>query len=124
MENGTVRIAIPLAENRLAQHFGHCEQFVLYDVDMEKKEVKETTRVVPPPHEPGILPPWLASQGVGVIITGGMGQRALMLFKQQGITVLMGALSEDPLAVVRKYLNKSLVTGQNVCDHGEHSCGH
>ncbi len=124
MSKENLRIAVPMAQGKLAQHFGHCEQFMLCDVHNEKKEIINTTYVIPPPHEPGILPPWLASQGVHLIITGGMGQRALMLFNAQRIEVLTGALSEEPAKIVKSYLDGDLVTGTNVCDHGENSCGH
>ena len=36
--------------------------------------------LVPPPHEPGVLPGWLHHLGADVIIAGGMGQRAISLF--------------------------------------------
>jgi len=111
------RIAIPLAEGKLAQHFGHCEKFVLCDVDKEKKEIVNTTMVSPPMHQPGMLPPWLAQQGVQVIITGGMGNRALSLFNEQQIEVVIGAPSEEPTRVVTNYLDGNLITGGNICDH-------
>ena len=34
-----MRIAIPLAGGKLAMHFGHCEQFALFDVDSDNKEI-------------------------------------------------------------------------------------
>jgi len=117
MDGKNIKIAIPMAEGRLAQHFGHCEQFLLCDVDKEKKEIVNTAMVTPPPHEPGILPPWLAKQGVHIIITGGMGHRALSLFREQQIEVLTGAASEEPSSIVKNYLDGNLITGANVCDH-------
>jgi len=111
------RIAIPLAEGKLAQHFGHCEKFVLFDVDEEKKEIVNTTTVSPPAHQPGILPPWLAERGVDMIITGGMGSRAKSLFDAHRIKVVTGAASDEPAIIVNQYLEGTLVTGENICDH-------
>lgn len=111
------RIAIPLAEEKLAQHFGHCEKFVLFDVDEEKKEIVNTTTVSPPAHQPGILPPWLAERGVNMIITGGMGSRAKSLFDAHRIKVVTGAASDEPTTIVNQYLEGTLVTGENICDH-------
>lgn len=34
-----MRIAIPVTGGRLAEHFGHCEQFALIDVAEEEKEI-------------------------------------------------------------------------------------
>ncbi len=117
MEKESLRIAIPVAEEKLAMHFGHCEKFALIDVDLNKNEVVSTSYVTPPPHQPGILPPWLADLGTNVIITGGMGQMALRLFYESKIKVLTGAKPEDPAEIVKNYLSGDLVTGQNVCDH-------
>ena len=82
-----MKIAIPLANGKLAMHFGHCEQFALLDVDETTKKITGRENIVPPPHEPGLLPKWLAERGANLIIAGGMGQRALMLFVENNIRV-------------------------------------
>jgi len=113
----TMKIAIPTAAGSLCQHFGHCEQFALLDVDAENKTILKTTMVTPPPHEPGLLPTWLHEQGANVIIAGGMGSRAQELFVGKGIHVVTGATPEAPEKIVGKYLRGELATGSNVCDH-------
>jgi predicted Fe-Mo cluster-binding NifX family protein len=75
-----MRIAIPLANGKLSLHFGHCERFALVDVNPEEKEIIKREDVESPPHQPGLLPPWLAERGATMIIAGGMGQRARALF--------------------------------------------
>ncbi|HOG07382.1 MAG: NifB/NifX family molybdenum-iron cluster-binding protein [Syntrophales bacterium] len=113
----TLKIAIPTAAGLLCQHFGHCEQFALIDVDEENKTILKTTLVTPPPHEPGLLPTWLHEQGADVIIAGGMGMRAQELFVDKGIRVVTGASPEAPEQIVGAYLRGELVTGANACDH-------
>jgi predicted Fe-Mo cluster-binding NifX family protein len=110
-----MKFAIPLAEGKLTAHFGHCQEFAL--VDVEDNKIKNTKKMVPPPHEPGVLPRWLREQGTNVIIAGGMGARALELFAQSGIKVLTGAPSLIPEELVQQYLDKALQTGFNMCDH-------
>ncbi len=112
-----MRIAIPTAQGRLCMHFGHCEQFTLIDADDATHAVSHIEQVTPPPHEPGLLPRWLAERGVTVVIAGGMGQRAQQLFQQRGIHVVTGASSSDPEAAAQAWLAGTLVTGANVCDH-------
>ena len=112
-----MRIAIPLADGKLAMHFGHCEKFALVDVDTETKAILKKEEIVPPPHEPGLLPRWLGELNVNVILAGGMGQRALQLFSQNAIQVVVGAASESPEDLASAYLNGTLFTGGNVCDH-------
>ena len=90
-EMKTLKIAVPTAAGSLCQHFGHCEQFALFDVDADNKTILKTTMVTPPPHEPGLLPTWLQEQGADLIIAGGMGSRAQELFVGKGIHVVTGA---------------------------------
>jgi len=46
-----------------------------------------------------------------------MGSRAQSLFKQNRIGVVIGALEGDPEKAVLSYLNGTLATGDNICDH-------
>lgn len=112
-----MKIAIPLAEGKLTMHFGHCASFALMDVNPEDKNIIGRNDVVPPPHEPGLLPRWLAEQGVNMIIAGGMGQRAQGLFAERDIRVFVGASSDTPEALVGQYLSGTLQSGVNACDH-------
>ena len=112
-----MKIAIPLVEGKLSAHFGHCEKFAVVDVDPESKTIRSQDLLAPPAHEPGVLPAWLAEQGVSVIIAGGMGQRAQGLFTQQNIEVVVGAPAEMPEALVSNYLAGTLQVGDNICDH-------
>lgn len=110
-----MKIAIPLAEGKLTAHFGHCREFAL--VEVEDNQIKAKEIQVPPPHEPGVLPKWLHEQGADVIIAGGMGMRAMDLFAQNGIKVMTGAPSLTPEELVKQYLDSTLTTGANLCDH-------
>ena len=112
-----MRIALPLANGRLAMHFGHCEEFAFVDADTETKSITGQTTEPAPDHQPGLLPQWLAEHGANVIIAGGMGSRAQNLFAQQNIQVVIGAPSLDADALVRQYLDGVLATGDNICDH-------
>lgn len=112
-----MKIAIPLAEGKLAMHFGHCASFALVDVDPQTKKIIKQEELAAPPHQPGLLPPWLADRGATMIIAGGMGQRAQQLFAQQGIRVVVGAPSETPEKLITDYFAGTLQTGENICDH-------
>jgi predicted Fe-Mo cluster-binding NifX family protein len=112
-----MKIAIPLAEGKLTMHFGHCASFALVDVDATQKKILKREDIDAPPHEPGLLPPWLAERGANVIIAGGMGQRAQELFAAQGIQVIVGASAETPETLISDYLAGTLQVGNNVCDH-------
>jgi Mrp family chromosome partitioning ATPase/predicted Fe-Mo cluster-binding NifX family protein len=116
-ENGIMKIAIPVANGQLCMHFGHCENFAMVTVDPEAKTIQQTELLPPPPHEPGVLPRWVAEQGAKLVIAGGMGARAQSLFTQAGVDVLVGAQAGAPEEIVASYMNGSLQTGANICDH-------
>lgn len=112
-----MRIAIPTSNGLLSPHFGHCDEFTIVDVDPESKEILSSQTVPAPEHEPGLLPRWLHGMGANIIIAGGMGGRAQRLFAQNGIQVRVGAPVASPADVVSAYLDGTLETGVNLCDH-------
>jgi len=112
-----MRIAVPCYEGVLCLHFGHCEQFALVEVDDSTRTVTGVEMADPPPHQPGVLPRWLAELGVTAIIAGGMGSRAQNLFRDAGVEVVVGAPSLEPRQLVESYLAGRLSVGDNVCDH-------
>jgi Mrp family chromosome partitioning ATPase/predicted Fe-Mo cluster-binding NifX family protein len=114
---GPLKIAIPIADGRLASHFGHCQQFAVFDCNSEHRTIERRQDLTPPPHEPGTFPKWLHEQGATIIIAGGMGSRAQSLFDQHGIKVVVGAASVDPETIVTSFLQGQLQTGANECDH-------
>ena len=112
-----MRIAIPVVDGKLSMHFGHCEEFVILDVDAEKKTVARKEITEAPDHQPGLLPGWLAERGVDIVIAGGMGRRAQALFADQDIRLAIGAPAEEPETLALAYVNGILETGPNICDH-------
>ncbi len=92
-----MRIAIS-AENDLgldsvvSPHFGRCPYFVL--VDVAGREVQQVQAVSNPyyeQHQPGQVPAFIHSHQVDVMLTGGMGGRAISFFQQYGIQPVTGA---------------------------------
>jgi predicted Fe-Mo cluster-binding NifX family protein len=112
-----MKVALPVTNNSLSLHFGHCEKFVLYDVSDDGIEIMDKQELLSPPHEPGALPKWLHDKGATIIIAGGMGSRAQMLFDQNNIQVMVGVSGGDPDAIVRDFLKGNLEAGPNACDH-------
>ena len=107
--------AVPTIGGKLCQHFGHCEKFAIVEIRDDKVIGEEF--ITPPVHQPGVYPRFLADNGVEVIISGGMGQRAQDLFTQNNIEVCVGVNSDSPQQLVIQYLEDQLETGQNLCDH-------
>jgi len=108
-------IAVPSSNGLLDEHFGHCRQFVLLSIE-DDRIISETT-IDPPPHEPGLLPKFLAEKGVTDVIAGGMGNRAIQIFNQHQVNVFVGAPKLAPNEIVDGFLNGSLEFLSNYCDH-------
>ena len=109
------KIAIPTKNKALCAHFGHCDAFAIFEI--EDNRVVSESFIVPPPHQPGILPGWLAEQGVTHVISGGMGHKAISLLNQFQISSHVGAPNKPATDLVNDYLSNNLVTGNNQCDH-------
>jgi predicted Fe-Mo cluster-binding NifX family protein len=117
------RIAIPTADGRLSTHFGHAPQFVVFDIDVDQKQVQNRRVLDAPPHQPGLLPRWLASEGVEVVLAGGMGGRARQIFAEQGIDTIVGVAAVELDTIVQAYVDGTLKLDENACNHGqEHRC--
>jgi len=116
------KISFPTSDKvTVDEHFGHCKEFVIYTI--VENEVKEVTYVQPPEHTPGSFPKYLGSQGVDVIVTGGMGVMAVNLFKQQNIDVVLGARGRIDVNL-SEYLGGFLTSKGSVCDHDSETHNH
>lgn len=110
------KIAIPVNDaGNLDAHFGHCKFFIILDV--ENNQIISEEKIVPPTHEPGLLPKWLSEKGVTDIIAGGMGQRAIQLFNQSGVNAFVGAPQISAKEIAEGFLNDNLNFAGNYCDH-------
>jgi len=94
----------------LSLHFGHSEEFALFEADLHEKIIQNKKIISPPRHKPGRWPRWLVERGVDVIIADGMSMRARFLLEQDDTLVLLGAPSEDPESIVKAYLDGILKT--------------
>jgi predicted Fe-Mo cluster-binding NifX family protein len=112
-----MRYAIPVNGGMLASHFGHCEGFSVFDVDDDSHEILAREFVQSPGHAPGVLPAFLAEQGVSAVIAGGMGSRAVGLFEENRIEVFLGAPEGDAGDIMTAFIEGTLEAGDNVCDH-------
>jgi predicted Fe-Mo cluster-binding NifX family protein len=112
-----MRYAVPVADGVVCAHFGHCQHFALFDVDEMTREITSKIQLESPPHQPGLLPRMLAEEGVSVVIAGGMGARALDIFGQNRIQVVIGVPEIEPETAVKEFLKGTLNTGDNICDH-------
>jgi predicted Fe-Mo cluster-binding NifX family protein len=115
-----MKIAIPLHQGRVSLHFGHSEEFALYEVDPQEKIIRKKKSLSPPQLEPGNWPHWLCKKGADLIIAGAMSMKAIKLFKQYNTEVLLGAPNENAESVIRVYLEGVLNTDNNIYHNKYH----
>lgn len=126
-EEIVMKIAVTYENGQVFQHFGHTEEFKVYDTEDKKILSSQVVGTGGSGHE--ALAVFLKNLGVKVLICGGIGGGARTALAQAGIELYPGA-SGDADQAVEALLNGSLDYDPNtMCSHhhegGEHNChGH
>ena len=120
-----MRIAVTYEDGNVYQHFGHTEQFKIYDTE-EGRIVKEMTADTNGSGH-GALAGFLKERNVDTLICGGIGAGAQNALADAGIR-LYGGVSGSADEAVKALLAGNLVFDPDVrcCHHGEggHGDGH
>ena len=122
-----MRIAVTYENGQVFQHFGHTEQFKLYEV--EGKQVLSSQVISAQGSGHGALAGVLSAARVDTLICGGIGGGAQNALAQAGIQ-LYGGVTGEADGVVEALLAGKLGYDPDVhCDHhghgdGAHNCGH
>ena len=116
-----MKIAVTYENGQIFQHFGHTEQFKVYEVEGDKILFAEIIDTNGQGH--GALAGLLRGIGTDVLICGGIGGGAQMALAEAGIK-LYGGVSGSCDAAVEAFLANNLGYNPNVrCDHHEHEHG-
>lgn len=117
-----MKIAVASEGKMVTEHFGHCVNFNIFEVESNK--IVKNESIPNPGHKPGFLPNFLNDMGVNVIISGGMGGGAIEIFNEKNIEVIVGTTGEAKTAA-EQYLKGELKSTGSVChDHQHHDeCG-
>lgn len=117
-----MRIAVTYENGEIFQHFGHTEQFKLYDIEDGKITAEKIVDTNGQGH--GALSGFLTAEGVKVLICGGIGGGAQAALAEAGIQ-LFGGVSGAADDAVKAYLAGNLSFNPNVqCNHHGHDHGH
>ena len=120
-----MRIAVTYKGGDIFQHFGHTEQFKLYDTEDGRIINEQIVNTNGSGH--GALAGFLQSEKVDALICGGIGMGAQMALADAGIKLYAGVQGTADVAA------QSLAEGtleydpDARCDHHEHhdgDCGH
>jgi predicted Fe-Mo cluster-binding NifX family protein len=108
-----MRVAIAAEDNKgldgmVSHHFGRCPYFLI--VNVEEGEILGEDIVENPyyaGHEPGMVPEFIRNQSAEVMISGGMGPRAIAFFEDFDIATATGA-SGTARETLERYLAGAL----------------
>ncbi len=122
-------IAIASEENKglqskAAHHFGRCPYYVFVALD-KNEEITDVKTLENPyfnAHQPGEVPKFIAEQKANVIISGGMGPRAIEWFKILGVTPLT-ATANSIQDIINMFKNNQ-IAGAESCHESEHEHHH
>lgn len=116
-----MRIAVTYENGQIFQHFGHTEQFKIYDVQDGK--IVESQIVDTNGNGHGALAGVLTALNVDVLICGGIGGGAQIALTAANIQ-LYGGVSGSADEAVQALLAENLAYDPNVkCDHHDHNHG-
>ena len=125
-----MKIAVTYENGLIFQHFGHTEQFKLYEVENGAVVAAEVVGTDGFGH--GALAGFLQGKGVHALICGGIGGGARSALADAGI-VVYGGVSGEADAAVQAFLSGSFRYDPDAaCSHhgeghghncGGHSCG-
>ena len=115
-------IAVTYMNGQIFQHFGHTEQFKVYEVQDGKILSSRVVSTQGSGH--GALAGVLSALNADVLICGGIGGGAQMALASAGIK-LYGGVSGDADAAVEALISGNLSYNPNVrCNHHDHEHGH
>lgn len=129
-----MKIAVTYENGQVFGHFGHTEQFKLYDVE---NGAVTASRVVPTNGSGhGALAGFLQTQGADCLICGGIGGGAQAALAEAGIRLYAGCTGDADQRVAELLAGTLACVQDATCDHhhgedhvcgghGEgHTCGH
>jgi predicted Fe-Mo cluster-binding NifX family protein len=126
-----MKIAVPTRNNRVDEHFGHCDHYTIFTVENNNVMSFE---VLESPQGCGCksnIASVLKDSCVELMLAGNIGSGAINVLNNSGISVVRGC-DGDVISLVQEYLNGELIDSGISCqqheqhshDSGAHQCEH
>jgi len=116
-----MKIAIPIENEEVFQHFGHTSVFRIFDVMDDGSRTTEDVSVQVEGHD--AVAAWLQEQKVQLVICGGIGDGAVSALRENGILLCSGASgnAEQCLEAFLRYAEQ-YESGATCPGHSEGGC--
>jgi len=130
-----MRIALPVADGKFSTHYGRAQALSLHDIDLATGTILDAGLKAFPEEGTCSAAPWVAAQGVEILLVGGLGAGAAKGLGNAGVKVFAGIEEASPTKIVEMFLAglvqaKELAPGESMCqghddDHEhQHGAGH
>jgi len=128
-----MKIAVPVTgNNQVDDHFGHCNFYDVFNISQESAIIGLSR--IPSMQGCGCksnIAEVLAADGVKILLAGGIGNGAINVLNNAGISVVRGC-SGDSAELVKLYLLGTLTDSGESCHHHDshkvhdssHQCSH
>lgn len=117
-----MKIAVTFENGNVFQHFGHCEQFKIYETDSQTVLSSQTVSAVGSGH--GALAGFLKDHGVDALICGGIGGGARTALAEAGIQLYPGVTGSADESVAALLGGTLAFDPDTTCSHHHHEEGH
>ena len=120
-----MKIAVPTRENKVDDHFGHCESYTIFTIDPSRKKIL-TEEILPSPVGCGCksgVASLLKEHGVTIMLAGNMGEGALFKLYEQGIHVYRGC-SGDVHLLIADFIDGNVSDSGLSCHLHDHEEDH
>ena len=117
-----MKIAVTYNNGQVFQHFGHTEQFKLYEIDGGKVASSQVVGTGGSGH--GALAGFLQAHGVDTLICGGIGGGAWNALAEAGIRLFPGASGSADAQVEALLAGQLQYDPDTVCAHHDHDHDH
>jgi predicted Fe-Mo cluster-binding NifX family protein len=117
-----MKIALPSRQNKVDEHFGHCEYFTVFTIDDQNTITSH--EIISSAAGCGCksnIAMTLKEMGVNWMLAGNMGQGAVNVLNGVGINVLRGC-SGDVRQIAEAWLAGELKDSGIACELHEHDC--
>ena len=111
-----MKIAMPCNGNEIAEHFGRCEKYFIFEI--ENSEIKSKAEIPHPGHEQYLIPRMLSEKGTDILICKDLGPLAIKTLNDLNIKIIAG-VSGNVDDAISKYLSGNLEEGESDCNHFE-----
>lgn len=120
-----MKIAVPTRNNKVDDHFGHCESYTIFTIETKSKTITKE-EIIPSPTGCGCksgVATMLREIGVTVMLAGNMGEGAMYKLSEEGIHVYRGC-SGDIHNLILDFIEGNVTDSGLACHNHDHAEDH